>query len=99
MDPSLLGPPDLKVASPNMANFGDPLAKNVTDSLGNGNGTGIGSGSGGGLGPGEGGGTGGGLFRAGVNGVAAPIGIYCPRPQNADGRAKAKAQGTRFREP
>jgi len=24
MDPSLLGPPDLKVASPNMANFGDP---------------------------------------------------------------------------
>jgi len=33
MDPSLLGPPDLKVASPNMANFGDPLAKNVTDSL------------------------------------------------------------------
>src|SRR5437899_6224948 len=73
MDPSLLGPPDLKIASPNMANFGDPLAKNVTDSLGNGNGTGIGSGSGGGLGPGEGGGTGGGMFRAGVNGVGSPM--------------------------
>ena len=27
MDPSLLGPPDLKVPSPNMANFGDPLGK------------------------------------------------------------------------
>src|SRR5260370_12652839 len=78
MDPSLLGPPDLKVPSPNMANFGDPLAKNVTDSLGNGNGTGIGSGSGGGLGPGEGGGTGGGVFRAGLYGVRSPMCIYCP---------------------
>ena len=94
MDPSLLGPPDLKVPSPNMANFGDPLAKNVTDSLGNGNGTGIGSGSGGGLGPGEGGGTGGGLFRAGVNGVGSPICIYCPQPEYSDEARKAKYQGT-----
>jgi TonB family protein len=94
MDPSLLGPPDLKVASPNMANFGDPLAKNVTDSLGNGNGTGIGSGSGGGLGPGEGGGTGGGMFRAGVNGVGSPQCIYCPQPEYSDEARKAKYQGT-----
>ena len=94
MDPSLLGPPDLKVASPNMANFGDPLAKNVTDSLGNGNGTGIGSGSGGGLGPGEGGGTGGGTFRAGVNGVGSPMCIYCPQPEYSDEARKAKYQGT-----
>src|SRR5260370_3448289 len=78
MDPSLVGPPDLKVPSPNMANFGDPLAKSVTDSLGNGNGTGIGSGSGGGLGPAEGGGTGGGVFRAGLTGVGSPLCIYCP---------------------
>jgi TonB family protein len=94
MDPSLLGPPDLKVPSPNMANFGDPLANSVTDSLGNGNGTGIGSGSGGGLGPGEGGGTGGGMFRAGVNGVGSPICIYCPQPEYSDEARKAKYQGT-----
>lgn len=94
MDPSLLGPPDLKIASPNMANFGDPLAKSVTDSLGNGNGTGIGSGSGGGLGPGEGGGTGGGVFRAGLNGVGSPMCIYCPQPEYSDEARKAKYQGT-----
>jgi len=94
MDPSLLGPPDLKVPSPNMANFGDPLAKSVTDSLGNGGGTGIGSGSGGGLGPGEGGGTGGGSFRAGVNGVGSPVCIYCPQPEYSDEARKAKYMGT-----
>ena len=94
MDPSLLGPPDLKVPSPNMANFGDPLAKSATDSLGNGNGTGIGSGSGGGLGPGEGGGTGGGVFRAGLNGVGSPMCIYCPQPEYSDEARKAKYQGT-----
>ena len=94
MDPSLLGPPDLKVANINMSNFGDPLAKSVTDSLGNGNGTGIGSGSGGGLGPGEGGGTGGGTFRAGINGVGSPQCIYCPQPEYSDEARKAKYQGT-----
>jgi len=93
MDPSLLGPPDLKVPSPNMANFGDPLAKSVTDSLGNGNGTGIGSGSGGGLGPGEGGGTGGGIFRAGVNGVGTPSCFYAPSPEYSDEARKTKYQG------
>src|SRR5437660_6114019 len=93
MDPSLLGPPDLKVPSPNMANFGDPLAKSVTDSLGNGNGTGIGSGSGGGLGPGEGGGTGGGSCRAGVNGVGTPSCFYAPSPEYSDEARKTKYQG------
>jgi len=93
MDPSLLGPPDLKIQSPNMANFGDPLAKNVTDSLGNGNGTGIGSGSGGGLGPGEGGGTGGGVFRAGLNGVGTPNCYYQPTPEYSDEARKTKYQG------
>ena len=93
MDPSLLGPPDLKVSSLNMPNFGDPLARNVTDSLGNGNGTGIGSGSGGGLGPGEGGGTGGGVFRAGVNGVGVPVCFYQPPPEYSDEARKVKYQG------
>jgi len=94
MDPSLLGPPDLKVQNPNLMSFGDPLAKAYSDSLGNGNGTGIGSGTGGGLGPGEGGGTGGGAFRAGVNGVGIPVCIYCPNPQYSDEARKAKYQGT-----
>jgi periplasmic protein TonB len=93
MDPSLLGPPDLKVASPNLPNFGDPLANGNSDSLGHGNGTGIGSGTGGGLGPGEGGGTGGGAFRAGVNGVGVPSCYYKPDPPYSEEARKAKYQG------
>lgn len=93
MDPSLLGPPDLKIAS-NMPNLGDPLASAMSDSLGHGNGTGIGSGTGGGLGPGEGGGTGGGAFQAGINGVGVPVCLYCPIPQYSDEARKAKYQGT-----
>jgi TonB family protein len=93
MDPTLLGPPDLKVANVQAPTFGDPLANGVSDSLGHGNGTGIGSGTGGGLGPGEGGGTGGGAFRAGVNGVGMPSCIYCPDPQYSDEARKAKYQG------
>ena len=94
MDPSLLGPPDLKIPSPNMSTFGDPLASASSDSLGHGNGTGIGSGSGGGLGPGEGGGTGGGVFRAGVNGVGTPVCFYQPPPQYSDEARKVKYQGS-----
>jgi protein TonB len=94
MDPSLLGPPDLKVNNPNLPTWGDPLANGVSDSLGHGNGTGIGSGNGGGLGPGEGAGTGGGAFRAGVNGVGVPTCLYCPNPPYSDEARKAKYQGT-----
>jgi TonB family protein len=93
MDPSLLGPPDLRVSNINAPTFGDPLANGASESLGHGNGTGIGSGSGGGLGPGEGGGTGGGAFRAGINGVGMPSCIYCPDPQYSDEARKAKYQG------
>jgi len=92
-DASLLGPPDLKVANPNLPTFGDPLANGVSDSLGHGNGTGIGSGTGGGLGPGEGGGTGGGAFRAGVNGVGVPKCYYQPDPPYSEEARKAKYQG------
>jgi periplasmic protein TonB len=94
MDPSLLGPPDLKVPNINAPTFGDPLATGNSDSLGHGNGTGIGSGTGGGLGPGEGGGTGGGAFRAGVNGVGVPECIYCPPPLYSDDARKAKYMGS-----
>ncbi|MGB6546356.1 MAG: energy transducer TonB [Candidatus Acidiferrales bacterium] len=100
--PTVLGPPDLKLPSPNMPNYGDPLASSVTDSsgtgtgsgIGNGNGGGVGSGEGGGVGPGEGGGTGGGVFRAGEGGVGYPSCLYCPRPSYSDEARKAKYQGT-----
>jgi TonB family protein len=101
IEATLLGPPELKIASPNLDNYGDPLAKLVTGSggpgggsgIGTGTGTGIGSGSGGGLGPGSGGGTGGGAFRAGVGGVGSPTCLYCPNPQYSEEARKAKYQG------
>lgn len=101
-DPTLLGPPDLKVQSPNLPNFGDPLAKVLNDSAGPGGGAGIGtgccggigSGDGGGLGPGSGGGTGGGAYRAGTGGVGMPVCVYCPDPIYSEEARKAKYQGT-----
>jgi periplasmic protein TonB len=101
MDPTLLGPPDLKVANPNLSNFGDPMAAVVNLSNGTGGGGGIGSGeaggigsgSGGGLGPGEGGGTGGGAFHAGVNGVGMPSCFYMPNPPYSEEARKAKYSG------
>lgn len=101
MDPSLLGPPDLKVANPPLNNMGDPLAASVNYSggpgggggIGSGEAGGIGSGSGGGLGPGEGGGTGGGVFRAGVNGVGTPTCYYQPAPEYSEEARKTKYQG------
>jgi TonB family protein len=94
--------PDMKLASPNMANWGDPMSKVTNDSngpgsgngIGSGNGTGIGSGSGGGVGPGEGGGAGGGIFNAGTNGYGVPACLYCPTAQFSDEAVKAKFQGT-----
>ena len=100
--PTLLGPPDLKVPSPPLPNYGDPLAKLITGSGGPGGGGGIGtgccggigSGEGGGLGPGSGGGTGGGPFRPGTGGVGYPECAYCPTPLYSDEARKAKYQGT-----
>jgi protein TonB len=100
-DPTLLGPPDLKIPSPNDPNFGDPLAAMMSASagsgggggMGTGDGGGIGSGSGGGLGPGSGGGTGGGAFRPGTGGVGYPSCLYCPEPQYSEDARKAKFQG------
>jgi periplasmic protein TonB len=100
-EPTLLGPPELKVPSPNDPNFGDPLAALMSASagagaqggMGTGEGGGIGSGNGGGLGPGYGGGTGGGAFRPGTGGVGYPSCLYCPEPQYSEDARKAKFQG------
>ncbi len=100
-DPTLLGPPELKIPSPPMANYGDPLAKMATNSGGPGGGAGIGtgccggigSGDGSGLGPGSGGGTGGGVFRQGTGGVGEVQCAYCPLPAYSEEARKAKYQG------
>jgi len=102
MTPTVLGPPDLHLPSPNMANWGDPLAKTSTDSsgpgsgggIGSGSGGGVGSGNGGGVGPGEGWGTGGGAPMAGTNGYGEISCLYCPEPQFSDDAVKVKFQGT-----
>jgi periplasmic protein TonB len=100
-EPTLLGPPDLRVPSPNLPNYGDPLAKMITESGGPGGGGGIGtgccggvgSGEGAGLGPGSGGGTGGGVYSPGRGGVGYPVCIYCPDPKYSEEARKAKYQG------
>lgn len=100
--PTLIGPDNLQIKSPDMNNWGDPLGKMVTDSngsgsgggMGTGSGGGIGSGSGGGLGPGMGGGTGGGVYQAGQNGVGMPQCILCPKPEYSEEGRKARFMGT-----
>jgi TonB family protein len=102
MTPTVLGPPELKLPSPNMNNWGDPLSKVINDSngpgsgngIGSGNGTGVGSGEGGGVGPGTGGGTGGGVYNAGTGGYGYPQCIYCPQAQYSDEAVKARYKGT-----
>lgn len=102
VQPSLLGPPELKL--PQMTGkmpWGDPQGvlgppsngPGFGGGIGTGEGTGIGSGKGGGLGPGEGGGTGGGPFSVGGS-VIAPIPIYKPEPPYSEEARKAKYQGT-----
>src|ERR1700719_286651 len=89
MDPTLLGPPELKIANPPLTNPGDPMAGAVTMSGGPGGGGGIGigtsggigSGTGAGLGPGETAGTcGGGLSARGDRGGTCAC-IYTPQPE------------------
>jgi TonB family protein len=103
VEPTLLGPPDLKLPqmASNLPTWGDPQGvlgppsngPGTGGGIGSGEGTGIGSGKGGGLGPGEGGGTGGGIYSVG-GGVSAPIPIYNPTPAYSEEARKAKYQGT-----
>ncbi|MGB8065549.1 MAG: energy transducer TonB [Candidatus Sulfotelmatobacter sp.] len=100
VEPTVVIPPEVKLASNNMPNLGDPMAHAILPSNGTGAGGGIGSGSGGGVGsgtgpgfgPGEGGGTGGGIFHVG-GGVSPPHTIYAPEPEFSEEARKAKYQG------
>ncbi len=103
VEPTIVIPPQVKLANNNMPNLGDPKSaipsgplSNGTGSgggIGSGSGGGIGSGEGPGLGPGRGGGTGGGVFRVG-GGVSAPRVLYQPDPEYSEEARKAKYQGT-----
>lgn len=102
VQPTLLGPPELKLPQMAMnAQWGDPQAvlgpasngPGFGGGIGSGSGGGIGSGRGAGLGPGEGGGFGGGAYSVGGN-VTAPIPIYKPEPPYSEEARKAKYQGT-----
>ncbi|MGH9494758.1 MAG: energy transducer TonB, partial [Candidatus Sulfotelmatobacter sp.] len=50
VEPTIVVPPQVQLASNNMPNFGDPMSHAVLPSNGTGSGSGIGSGSGGGVG-------------------------------------------------
>jgi len=103
VEPTVVVPPQIHIAMPNIPTLGDPLSHlpSGPPSNGVGSGGGIGSGSGGGVGVGEGpgvgegrgGGTGGGVFRVG-GGVSAPRAIYTPDPEYSEEARKAKYQGT-----
>jgi periplasmic protein TonB len=100
VDPTIVIPPQVQLASNNMPNLGDPMAGAILPSNGTGSGGGIGSGGGGGVGsghgpgfgPGEGGGTGGGVFHVG-GGVSPPRQIFAPEPEFSEEARKAKYQG------
>src|SRR6202030_475827 len=100
VEPTVVIPPQVRLAMNNMPNLGDPMSGAVLPSNGTGAGGGIGSGGGGGVGsgkgpgfgPGEGGGTGGGIFHVG-GGVSPPRPIYQAEPEFSEEARKAKYQG------
>ena len=101
VEPTVIVPPDIKVAMNTMPNLGDPKSSAIIPSNGTGSLSGIGSGSGGGVGPGNGrgvgpgeeAGMGGGVFRIG-KGVTPPRVIYQTDPEFSEEARKAKYQGT-----
>jgi TonB family protein len=100
VDPAVLVPPQVQIASNKLPTLGDPTSNGVLPSNGTGSGSGIGSGEGGGVGkgkgpgvgPGEGGGIGGGVYRPGA-GVTPPRVVYDPEPEFSEEARKAKYQG------
>jgi periplasmic protein TonB len=102
--PALLGPPELKLAGPNMDKWGHPISSVLNDSggpggangIGSGDGNGIGNGIGDGLGQGMRWGAGDGLPSVGQPGYSDIVCDYCPSAQFSDEAVKAKYEGTVF---
>jgi TonB family protein len=102
VEPTVVVPPQVKMASAPALNFGDPKSSmpagppsngtGMGGGIGSGSGGGIGSGTGPGVGPGFGGGMGGGVFRVG-GGVSAPKVMESPSPDYSEEARKAKYQG------
>jgi TonB family protein len=101
--PTVVVPPQIKLADNRMPNLGDPSAPALPSapaSNGTGSGGGIGSGSGGGVGvghgpgvgAGSGGGIGGGVFKVG-GGISAPKPITTPDPEYTEEARLAKTEG------
>ena len=99
VDPTVLGPPDLKLPQSNK--IGDLLSTNTSipsngtggnSGMGNNHGTGIGTGDGPGYGNGTDGGCCSGAYRPG-NGVSAPRAIYDPDPEYSEEARKNKYSG------
>jgi periplasmic protein TonB len=105
VQPTVVVPPQVHLASNHMPNLGNPSAPaplpSAPPSNGTGSGGGIGSGSGGGVGvghgpgvgTGSGGGIGGGVFKVG-GGISAPQAISTPDPEYTEEARNAKTQGT-----
>ncbi len=101
--PTVVVPPQVKLASNNLPNLGNPVAAlpagppsdgiGAGAGIGSGLGGGVGVGNGAGVGEGSGGGTGGGVFHVG-GGVSAPKAVYAPDPEYSEEARKAKYQGT-----
>ncbi|MEX2304080.1 MAG: energy transducer TonB [Bryobacterales bacterium] len=100
VEPTLLGPRDIQVATLDLKWFGDPLAGVGPPSQGPGSGGGFGNEKGTGIGPDEGAGYGpgtgngaGGVFRIG-GGVSAPVLLLRVDPEYSQEARKARVQGT-----
>ena len=100
VEPTVIVPPDIKLAMNDMPNLGDPRSSAIVPSNGPGTRGGIGDGSDGGVGPGHGrgvgpgeiAGTGDGVFHIG-KGLIPPRVIYQTDPEFSEEARKAKYQG------
>jgi periplasmic protein TonB len=98
---TLQGPPEIRLPSVPLTNYGLPTAPGLTDSAGPGGGNGFGTGCCGGVGPGQGkgfgpgkdSGFGGGEPEPIARGTSMPECVYCPNPAFSDEARKSKTQG------
>ena len=101
MEPTLIGPPDLKLSEVNLPQFGDPSAPPGPPSngpgccggIGEGNGHGVGPGDGPGAGPGRDGGMHGQGSSAPVRAASGLLVLYKVEPDYSDDARKAHLQG------